>query len=165
MHSNHLGYDTLSMGKWFLKECVFTIKAEHLTEFLGHHDTLAHSIILRPSDLTYNIIKDSNQVPRNKSPKIFHQNIRGLGNKANELYCHLHHDLPHILCLSQHHLSESEVQLTHLANYSLGVSCCRKTYLKGSVSIFVYRNLKYNTINIDEYDIEKDIEVCAIQLD
>jgi len=33
------------------------------------------------------------------------------------------------------------------------------------VSIFVYRNLKYNTINIDEYNIDKDTEACAIQLD
>jgi len=31
------------------------------------------------------VIKDSSQVPRNKSLKIFRQNIRGLGNKANEL--------------------------------------------------------------------------------
>jgi hypothetical protein len=35
------------------------------------------------------VIKDSSQLPRNKSLKIFHQNSRGLGNKANELYCQL----------------------------------------------------------------------------
>jgi hypothetical protein len=75
-------------------------------------------------------IKDSSQAPRNKSLKLFHQNIRGLGNKNYELYCHLYHDLPHILCLSEHHLSESELQLIHLTNYSLGSSYCRKTFLK-----------------------------------
>jgi hypothetical protein len=111
------------------------------------------------------VIKDSNPVPQSKYLKIFHQNIRGLGNKANELYGHLHHDLPNILCLSEHHLSESELQLIHLPNYSLGASYCRKTFLKGGVSIFVYRNLKYNIINIDEYNIDKDTEACAIQLD
>ena len=110
-------------------------------------------------------IKDSSQVPRNESLKIFHQNIRGLGNKTSELYCHLHHDIPHILCLSEHHLSESQLQWINLANYSLGASYCRETFLKGGVSIFVYRNLKYNTINIYEYNIDKDIEACAIQLD
>jgi len=68
------------------------------------------------------LVKDSRQVPQNKSLKIFHQNIRGLGNKSNELHCHLHHDLPHILCLSEHHLSESELQLIHLTNYSLGAN-------------------------------------------
>jgi exonuclease III len=111
------------------------------------------------------LVKNSSQVPRNKSLKIFHQNIRGLGNKSNELYCHSHLDLPHILCLSEHHLSESELQLIHLTNYSLGANYCRKTFLKGGVSIFVYRNLKYNTINIYEYYIDKDIEACVIQLD
>jgi len=111
------------------------------------------------------VIKESSQVPRNKTLKIFHQNIRRLGDKTNELHCHLYHDFPHILCISEHHLRESELQLAHLANYSLGASYCRKTFLQGGVSIFVYRNLKYNTINIDEYNIDKDIEACAIQLD
>jgi len=77
----------------------------------------------------------------------------------------LHHNLPHILCLSEHHLSEFELQLTHLTNYSLGANYCRKTFLKGDVSIFVYRNLKYNTINIYKYNIDKDTKACAIQLD
>jgi len=93
-------------------------------------------------NVEHTLVKDSSQVPQSKSLKIFHQNIRGLGNKSNELYCHLHHDVPHILCLSEHHLSESELGLIHLTNYSLGANYCTKTFLKVGVSIFVYRNLK-----------------------
>ena len=78
-------------------------------------------------------IKDSSQAPGNKSLKIFQPNIRGLGNKTNELYYHLHHDLPHILCLSEHHLSESKLQLIPLTKYSLEANYCRKTFLKGGV--------------------------------
>jgi hypothetical protein len=111
------------------------------------------------------IIKDSSQVRGNISQKNFHQNIRGLGNKTNELYCNLQHDLPHILCLSEHYLSESELQLIHLADYSFGARYSRKTFLKGGVTIFVYRNLKYNTTKIDEYNIDKDFEACTIYLD
>ena len=33
------------------------------------------------------------------------------------------------------------------------------------VSIFIHRNIKYNSINIDEWNTDKDIEACAIQLD
>jgi hypothetical protein len=62
----------------------------------------------------------------------------------------------------EHHPSESELQLIHLTNYSLGANYCRKTFLKGGVSIFVYRNLNYSTINIDEYNIDKDTEACAV---
>jgi len=111
------------------------------------------------------LIDSINNLTCNKSLKTFHQNITGLGNKANELYSHLHHDLPHILCLLEHHLCESELQFTHLTNYSLEASYCRKTFLNKGVSIFVYRNLKYNTINIEKYNIDKDIEACAIQLE
>ena len=57
-------------------------------------------------NVEHTLVKDSSQVPRSKFLKIFQQNIRGLGNKSNELYCHLHHDLPHILCLSEQYLSE-----------------------------------------------------------
>ena len=116
-------------------------------------------------NVEHTLVKDSSQVPRNKFVKIFQQNIRDLGNKSNELYCHLHHDLSYFLCLSEHHLSEFELQLIHLTNYSLGANYCRKTFLKGGVSIFVCRNLKYNTINIDECNIDKGIEACAILLD
>jgi exonuclease III len=116
-------------------------------------------------NVEHKLVKDSSQVPWNKPLKIFHQNIRGLGNKSNELYCHLHHDLPHILCLSEHQLSESELRRIHLTNYSLGAHYCRKTFLKGGVSIFVYINWKYNTTNTDEYNTDKEIEACAIQLD
>ena len=55
--------------------------------------------------------------------------------------------------------------MVNLRNYSLGASYCRKTFLKGGVSIFVCRKLKYNTISLDEFNIDKDIEACAILLD
>jgi hypothetical protein len=71
-------------------------------------------------NVEHTLVKGSSRVPWNKTLKVFHQNIRDLGNKRNELYCHLHRDLSHILCLLEHHLSESELQLIHLTNYSLG---------------------------------------------
>ena len=76
------------------------------------------------------VIKESSQAPQNKTLKIFHQNIRGLGNKTNEMYCHLHHDFPYILGISEHRLRESELQLTLLANYSLGPTTVGKLFLK-----------------------------------
>ena len=89
-------------------------------------------------NVEHTLVKDSSQVPLNKSLKIFHQNIRGLGKKFNELYCHLHQNLPHILCLSEHHLNESELQMIHLTNYSLGTNYCRKTFSK-EVSVYLFK--------------------------
>jgi exonuclease III len=62
-------------------------------------------------------------------------------------------------------LNEAELQLIHLTDYLLGAKYCRKTFLKGGVCIFVSKHLKYKIINTDEYNIDKDIETCAIQLD
>jgi hypothetical protein len=81
--------------------------------------------------------KESSQVPWNKSPKIFHQNIRGLSIKTNELYCHLHRDLPHILYLPEHHLRESELQLTYVTNYSVEPATVGKLFLK-EVSVYLF---------------------------
>ena len=124
-----------------VQKSIITIDKEVKCKSMGQRNTARKQPEALMSKDTMNVehtvVKDSSQVPRNKSLKIFHQNIRGLGNKANELYCHLHHDLPHILCLSEHHLNEYELQLIHLTNYSLGANYCRKTFLKGGVSIFV----------------------------
>jgi hypothetical protein len=37
-------------------------------------------------------------------------------------------------------------------------------FKKRGVSIFVYRNFKYNTTNLEEFTVDKDIEACAIEL-
>jgi len=52
--------------------------------------------------------------------KIFAQNIRGLGNKIDELVINWVKDSPHILCLSEHHLSTEVIQSIIVDNYNLG---------------------------------------------
>jgi hypothetical protein len=87
-----------------------------------------------------------------------------LRNKYNKLYCHLSHDHPHIICMWEHHLKDFELQLIHLSDYTLGAKYYRKYFQKGGVGIFVYSKLKYNTINLEEFTTENDIEACAIHL-
>jgi len=41
--------------------------------------------------------------------KIYHQNIRSLRYKMNELLCHLNHDLSHMLFITEHHLHHEEL--------------------------------------------------------
>ncbi|MDR0751762.1 MAG: hypothetical protein LBF12_04160, partial [Christensenellaceae bacterium] len=122
-----------------------------------------------PSDnksITGNNIIDNGlkQTAINVSLEIFHQNIRGLRNKLNELYCHLSYKPPHIICISEHHLKDYELHIMYLHDYVLGAKYCRKIHQKGGVCIFVNSNLKYDTLNLEEYTIEKDIEACAILL-
>ena len=54
-------------------------------------------------------------VPKDQAPlSIYHQNIRGLRGKVNELISQLYPSLPHILCLSEHHMADCELQTTNL---------------------------------------------------
>jgi hypothetical protein len=105
-----------------------------------------------------------NQIISNTTLKVFHQNIRGLRNKLDELYCHLSHDLLHIICMSEHHLKDFELQLTYFSDYTLAAKYCRKFFIKGGVSVFVHSEQKYNTINLEEFTTDKDIEACVIHL-
>jgi exonuclease III len=82
----------------------------------------------------------------------------------NELLCHLNHDPPNILCITEHHIHHEELAAFHAENYVLGSSYCRQLKLKGGVCIFVQNNLKFTPLKVDEYCVDKDFEACAIHL-
>jgi len=69
----------------------------------------------------------------------------------NELICHLHHDPPHILGLTEHHLHHNELASLHIENYTLGTYYCRKSKHKGGVCMFVHNSIKLTSLNIDSY--------------
>jgi hypothetical protein len=48
--------------------------------------------------------KKVKSTPKQKILKIFHQNIRGLRLKYNEILCHLVDQTPQVLCFTEHHL-------------------------------------------------------------
>jgi hypothetical protein len=77
----------------------------------------------------------------NISLMISHQNIRGLHNKTDELLNFWTTELPHIFCLTEHHLSDHEINSTCIKNYNLGAKYCRKSRKHCGVSIFVHETL------------------------
>ena len=96
--------------------------------------------------------------------KLFHQNIRGLGNKAEELLSHLHPDFPHVLCLTEHHLKKTQLGRFYIENYKLGAHYCREKREKGGVAIFVHNSLASTNIDIVRHCKDQDIEICAVKL-
>jgi hypothetical protein len=46
----------------------------------------------------------------------------------------------------------------------LGAKLCRQTYKQGGVYIYVTNDIQFNTINLDQYNREKDLEICAIKI-
>ena len=79
--------------------------------------------------------------------KIYHQNVRSLRRKTSELLSHLHPDLPHVLCLTEHHLNIMEINYVNIENNTIGAKFCRALYEKGGVAIYVHNSLKFtNTV-------------------
>jgi len=96
--------------------------------------------------------------------KIFHQNIRGLARKTDELISHLLPYAPHVLCLTEHHLRNEEICSTHIDSYTLGGNFCREKFRQGGVCIYVANDIQFNTINLNQHIREKDLEICAINI-
>ena len=46
--------------------------------------------------------------------RVYHQNIRGVKDKVNELSLSFLDEAPHIICLTKHHLKEHEIEVTHI---------------------------------------------------
>jgi len=67
---------------------------------------------------------------------LIHQNIRGLPSKINEFtsMLTLEHN-PQVICLSEHHMMESNLGLLNISNYNLSTGFCHQNYQKGGVCI------------------------------
>ena len=91
---------------------------------------------------------------------IFHQNIRGLYNKVDELLDLWTKYFPHILCLTEHHLYDHEINSIYVNGYTLGAKYCRKRYKYGGVRILVRKGLAFSTLMLDKFCRE----VCAVKL-
>jgi hypothetical protein len=95
---------------------------------------------------------------------IFHQNVRSLRYKTNELLCCIQDDPPHILCFTEHHLQYSELVLLHFENYTLGAHYCRNTKHMGCVGMYIQENIPFTCLEIGNYCKDQDIEICGTQL-
>ena len=100
----------------------------------------------------------------NKDFLVFHQNVRGLRDKNNELFGSLLPELPHILCLTEHFLTNQEIICLTMDHYMLGAEFCRKTLKKGGTCIYVDETLNFSNINLKKFCIEQDIEACAVKI-
>jgi len=96
--------------------------------------------------------------------RIYHQNVRGLRNKTQELLCHLYPEFPHVICLTEHHLNIQEKSYVNLESYTIGAQFCRTTCVREGVIIYVHDTLKFANIDLTEYCMEKDIEISAARL-
>ena len=58
---------------------------------------------------------------------IYHQNIKGLKGKTNEIMLCLISCAPNIICLTEHHLLHNEIDTAWLPNYKLAANYTRNS--------------------------------------
>jgi len=107
-----------------------------------------------------NPVSDSNKT---KIFTVYHQNVRGLLNKSEELMSFLTPDFHQVLYLTEHHLKHSEIDFMYMDQYKLGAKFCRESLKNGGVSIFVHDTLQCTDINLVEFCKEQDV-VCAVRI-
>jgi hypothetical protein len=76
----------------------------------------------------------------------------------------LYPDLPHILCLTEHHLNTIELSHVILENHTRGAQFCRSHFEKGGVVMYIHNSLNSRNIDLSKYCKENDIEICAVKL-
>ena len=54
-----------------------------------------------------------------------------------------------------------EIRNMNLTQFTLCITFCRQTYSHGGACSFVSKNIHSSTINLDQYNKEKDFEICA----
>jgi hypothetical protein len=96
--------------------------------------------------------------------KIYHQNIRGLKGKTNELMLPLLTEASHLICLTEYHLKNYKIDATPISNYKLDVKYCGNKLKEGGVCINIQEALKFANINLQKHCNEQDIEIAALQL-
>ena len=118
---------------------------------------------------TFSINQDH---PRNANPPnrnnnadliIFHQYIRGLYNKIDELLYFWTIKFPHTLCFTEHHLCDHEITSTCIKYYNPGAKYCRNGCKYGGVSTFVHETLLFST-EWNEFCKDQDLGVCDVKL-
>jgi hypothetical protein len=62
-------------------------------------------------------------------------------------------------------MEEKDLLYFTIPDYVLGSSFCSQNLWNGGTCIFVHKDLCFSKINISRNSKEKDLEICAIELD
>jgi hypothetical protein len=73
----------------------------------------------------------------------------------------LFNEASNLICLTEHHLTDHEIDVTHIPKYKLGAKFCRKK-LKNGGGLYIQEKLKFTTIDLQKYCKEQDFEIAVI---
>jgi exonuclease III len=111
-------------------------------------------------------LKTGNKGKNMSSITLYHENVRNVTNKIDELRVTMHNNCigPHFVCLTEHHLKEAEITNFPPQGYKLASYFCRKDHLGGGVCIYVKKDIIYQPVTLNHMCKEKSIDICAMKL-
>lgn len=95
---------------------------------------------------------------------ILNINIQSVLNKTNRLRQILWEEQTDILNITEHWLQPSGLKYFTIPDYEVRATFCRQHYKHGGVMILTKTKLKAETLNINEFGIEKHIELCGVHI-
>jgi len=129
-----------------------------------HYTEAAKQLDFKPDRNHDQVNSDSTRGSLQKDLLIFHQNIRGLKGKTEEIMNNITTNPPHVLCFMEHHLECHQLDYVLLQSYRLVAKFCRTTYRYGGVCIYVHESLQASNMEVLKYCKEEDLEVCSARL-
>lgn len=94
---------------------------------------------------------------------IYHQNIRGLKCKINEFIISVTEVMPRLICITEHHIHDSDSNSPYIPKYKLGAIYSRSILKGGGVCIYIHEDIIFSKLNMQCYCKEKDLEIAAIK--
>jgi hypothetical protein len=94
--------------------------------------------------------------------EIFHQNTVDLKDKTNELICLVLPELPHILCITENHLTEHELE--RILTDNIRAKFWWQTIQNGGVCIFFHNSLDFADNNVKNWQRAKYTSMCKLNL-
>ena len=73
-------------------------------------------------------------------------------------------NLNQILCFTEHHLTNAEMDSLFITQYNHGGKFCRTLHKSSGVCIFIQENILFSNIDFDKLSEDKDLEICAVKL-
>ncbi|KAG8249432.1 hypothetical protein J6590_019720 [Homalodisca vitripennis] len=97
---------------------------------------------------------------------ILHQNIRGLTKKVNRLNHILSERSPSLLILTEHGLSQGELENTNITGYSLITEYSRTNHRLGGVAVYSAESLMstVEVVDVSQHSLELVCEVAMIRI-
>jgi hypothetical protein len=100
------------------------------------------------------MVLESNRRKEISNLTIYHQNIRSLNKKKDEINI-MYRKIVSSHCLSQHHKRKEDMSDFSFPGYKLANSFCRETTPKGGVCILARNDIIYQAVDLNKLRKEK----------